>query len=99
MGFGGLFDFLSPARRAENRLLDQMVNLKLTVKSLHRSAQKCAKIDPDLKTKCQNAIKAVTLPGENIRDGRDTEETRTTEPAPTGEPAGWGRVETGDASG
>ena len=35
---------------------------------------------------------------ENIRDGRDTEETRTIEPAPTGEPAGRGRVETGDAS-
>jgi len=64
MGFGGLFDFF--ARRAENRLLEQMVNLKLTAKSLHRSAQKCAKDESNLKTKCKNAIKSGNVAGAKI---------------------------------
>jgi charged multivesicular body protein 1 len=62
----GILDLLNPKKRAENRLLDQIFNLKFTAKSLNRSAMKCQKDESNLKSKCKTAIKNGNLEGAKI---------------------------------
>ena len=56
-GFGG---------NNENKLLDQIFNLKFTAKQLARTAQKCEKEEKALKQKVKKAIEKGNIEGAKI---------------------------------